>query len=121
MNNSPLKSSRDFVVVGLKPIMNYVVACMTLFNAGKEHVKLRARGRHITKAVDAINMLQSVFLKDLEVDKIEIGTDKHIGEEGKERFVSTIEIRITQPSYASVYLREQHTQIEALEGDQSDD
>ena len=76
--------------------MNYVVACMTLFNAGTDHVKLRARGRHISKTVDAINMLRSVFLKDLVIDGIEIGTDKHMSPEGKELFVSTIEILISQ-------------------------
>ena len=90
------KTSRDFVVVGLKPLMNYVVACMTLFNTGTDQVKLRARGRHISKTVDTINMLRSVFLKDLVIDGIEIGTDKHMSPEGKELFVSTIEILISQ-------------------------
>jgi DNA-binding protein len=91
------KTSRDFVVVGLKPVMNYVVACMTLFNAGIAQVRVRARGRHISKTVDTINMLRSVFLKDLVVDGIEIGTDKHMSPEGKELFVSTIEILISSP------------------------
>ena len=96
MNIPQPKTSRDFVVVGLKPLMNYVVACMTLFNTGTDQVKLRARGRHISKTVDTINMLRSVFLKDLVVDRIEIGTDKHMSPEGKELFVSTIEILISQ-------------------------
>ena len=97
MDSPQPKTSRDFVVVGLKPIMNYVVACMTLFNAGIAQVRVRARGRHISKTVDTINMLRSVFLKDLVVDGIEIGTDKHFSPEGKELFVSTIEILISSP------------------------
>ena len=97
MSSPQPKTSREFVVVGLKPIMNYVVACMTLFNAGIEQVMVRARGRHISKTVDMINMLRSVFLKDLVVDSVEIGTDKHMSPEGKELFVSTIEIRISNP------------------------
>ena len=97
MDSPPPKTSRDFVVVGLKPAMNYVVACMTLFNAGIAQVRIRARGRHISKTVDIINMLRSVFLKDLVVDRIEIGTDKHMSPEGKELFVSTIEILISNP------------------------
>ncbi len=96
MSSPQPKTSREFVVVGLKPIMNYVVACMTLFNAGIEQVLVRARGRHISKTVDMINMLRSVFLKDLVVDSVEIGTDKHMSPEGKELFVSTIEIRISK-------------------------
>jgi DNA-binding protein len=96
MSSPQPKTSGEFVVVGLKPIMNYVVACMTLFNAGIEQVMVRARGRHISKTVDMINMLRSVFLKDLVVDSVEIGTDKHMSPEGKELFVSTIEIRISK-------------------------
>ena len=97
MDTPQPKTSRDFVVIGLKPIMNYVVACMTLFNAGIGQVRVRARGRHISKTVDTINMLRSVFLKDLVIDEIEIGTDKHMSPEGKELFVSTIEILISNP------------------------
>lgn len=94
--DQPLSQTpRDFVIVGLKPVMNYVVACMTLFNAGTEIVRLKARGKHITKAVDTINMLRSVFLKDLVVKKVEIGTDKHMSDDGRELSVSTIEIRIS--------------------------
>lgn len=96
MDSLPPQNSRDYVIVGLKPIMNYVVACMTLFNAGKEQVMVRARGRHITKVVDTINMLRGVFLKDLVVDGVEIGTDRHMSPEGKELFVSTIEVKISK-------------------------
>ncbi len=88
---------RDFVIVGLKPIMNYVVACMTLFNAGNEKVHLRARGRHISKAVDVTEMLRRVFLKDLVVEKINLGTEVHTSPNGRETSVSTIEIRLTNP------------------------
>ena len=96
MDSLPPQNSRDYVIVGLKPIMNYVVACMTLFNSGKEQVMVRARGRHITKVVDTINMLRSVFLKDLVVDGVEIGTDRHMSPDGKELFVSTIEVKISK-------------------------
>lgn len=88
--------SRDFVIVGLKPIMNYVVACMTLFNSGASLVRVRARGRHISKAVDVVEMLRRVFLRDLVVDKIDLGTDVHTAPSGREASVSTIEIRLTK-------------------------
>ncbi|MGD2201599.1 MAG: DNA-binding protein Alba [Candidatus Bathyarchaeota archaeon] len=89
--------SRDYVIVGVKPIMNYVVACMTLFNAGMSRVRVKARGRNISKAVDSIEMLRRVFMKDLKVEDIEIGTDTHTVANGKEASVSTIEIRISRP------------------------
>lgn len=89
-------SERDYVIVGLKPIMNYVVACMTLFNAGATIVKLRARGRHISKTVDIVEMLRRVFLKDLVIKKISIGTEVHTVPNGREASVSTIEISISK-------------------------
>jgi DNA-binding protein len=94
--NHPQRS-RDYVIVGLKPIMNYVVACMTLFNAGTSSVYMKARGRNISKAVDVTEMLRRVFLKDLIVEKINLGTDTHTTPNGRETSVSTIEIRITNP------------------------
>jgi len=85
---------RDHVIIGIKPVMNYVVACMTLFNDDVEVVKIRARGRNISKAVDVVEMLRRVFLKDLIVNKVEIGTEKHLNLNGRETSVSTIEIAI---------------------------
>lgn len=91
-------NSRDFVIVGLKPIMNYVVACMTLFNAGAPAITVRARGRNISKAVDVVEMLRRVFLRDVQVEKIDLGTETHTAPTGKEASVSTIEIRLKKPA-----------------------
>ena len=88
--------TRDFVIVGLKPIMNYVVACMTVFNSGASLIRVRARGRHISKAVDVVEMLRRVFLRDLVVDKIDLGTEVHTIPNGREKSVSTIEIQLTK-------------------------
>jgi len=88
------KPKRDLVIMGVKPIMNYVVACMTLFNDGNETVRIRARGKHINKAVDTVQLLRRVFLRDLVVRKTKIGTDLLIRDDGNEAKVSTIEIVI---------------------------
>ncbi len=90
------KPKRDLVIMGVKPIMNYVVACMTLFNDGNETVRIRARGKHINKAVDTVQLFRRVFLRDLIVRKIMIGTDLLIRDDGNEAKVSTIEIIIAQ-------------------------
>ncbi len=97
MSKASSDSSRDFVIVGMKPVMNYVVACMTLFNAGSSLINVRARGRHISKAVDVVEMLRRVFLKDVAVEKIDIGTEVHTSYNGREASVSTIEIRLFNP------------------------
>jgi len=88
------KTKRDLVIMGVKPIMNYVVACMTLFNDGNETVRIRARGKHINKAVDTVQLLRRIFLRDLVVRKTKIGTDLLIRDDGNEAKVSIIEIVI---------------------------
>ncbi len=89
------RRKRDLVIIGMKPIMNYVVASLTLFNEGAENIRLRARGKHISKAVDTVDLLQRIFLKDLKVDNVEIDTDVLTRDDGKKANVSVIEILLT--------------------------
>ena len=84
--------SDNYVIIGAKPTMNYVVACLTLFNEGVTGVILRARGRNIVNAVDTAEMLRRVFVRDARIESINIGTDARVEPEGN---VSTIEIAIT--------------------------
>ncbi len=42
----------DVVFVGNKPVMNYVLAVVTQFNSGAKDVRIMARGRAISRAVD---------------------------------------------------------------------
>jgi len=74
--------------------MNYVVACLTLFNEGIETVQIRARGKHINKAVDTVELLRRVFLTDLKVVNAKTGTDLLTRTDGNQAYVSTIEIII---------------------------
>ena len=80
--------------MGSKPIMNYVVACLTLFNEGAETVRIRARGKHINKAADTIGLLRRVFLPNLRVVNADTGTDLLIRTDGNPAHVSTLEIVI---------------------------
>ena len=74
--------------------MNYVVACLTVFNSGGEEVRVRARGKHISKAVDAVEMLRRIFLKSVTVDDVSVGTETLQNYSGGESRVSTIDIRL---------------------------
>ena len=76
--------------------MNYVIACITFFNAGEKQVVVKARGRAISRAVDTIELLRRAFVKDLEIKSIDIGTEKLFRAEGQESNVSTIEITVTK-------------------------
>jgi DNA-binding protein len=97
MSGGRYRPSREHVIVGTKPTMNYVVACVTLFNSGTPRLMVRARGRNISKAVEVVEMLRRVFLKDAKVDDIQLGTEVHTPPHGKEVSVSTIEIVVKNP------------------------
>jgi DNA-binding protein len=85
-------SDDNTIYVGTKPAMSYVMAVITHFNsADVKEVTVKARGRAITTAVDAVEIARRKFLKDLKTDKITIGTEELQREDGMKN-VSTIEI-----------------------------
>jgi DNA-binding protein len=90
------KTKESTVLIGNKPVMNYIVACMTNFNAGANNVTLKARGRATSRAVDVVEVLRHSFIKDLIIDKIAIGTEELNRYEGQTANVSTIEIAISK-------------------------
>ncbi len=80
------------ILIGAKNVMNYVLATVIQFNQGAQRVILKARGRAISKAVDTAEIVRTRFLPEqVDISKISIGSEK-VGEPGKERSVSTIEI-----------------------------
>jgi DNA-binding protein len=85
------------VLIGRKPIMNYVVACLTFFNSGTQKVVIKARGRAISRAVDIVELLRRAFVKDLQLKDIKIGTEEVTRGEGQKTNVSTIEITVAKP------------------------
>ena len=82
------------VRVGKKPTMNYVVACVTLFNTGVPEVMVRARGQSITKAVEVVDMLRRAFLKNVTIESVDIGTEEIKRDDGSIASLSTIEITL---------------------------
>jgi DNA-binding protein len=88
------KSEENVVMIGRKPVMNYVVACLTFFNSGAKQVVIKARGRAISRAVDAVELLRRAFVKNVDVENIVIGTEEVTREEGSKSNVSTMEITL---------------------------
>lgn len=86
------------VRIGKKPVMNYVVACVTLFNSGNPEVMIRARGQAIEKAVDTVQLLRRSFLKDLILKRITIGSEDITRLDGTRGNISTIEITLEKPT-----------------------
>ena len=91
-------SESNSVLIGRKPVMNYVLACITLFHGGAEEITVKARGRAITRAVDAVEVVRHRFLPDVKVKTIDIGTQQlaPIEEGGTPTNISTIEITLTK-------------------------
>ena len=85
------KPSEGVIYVGSKPTSSYVLAIVTQLSQGSKRVIIKARGRSITRAVDAVELTKRFTSGKVEVKDIKIGSDK-VGEPGKERTVSTIEI-----------------------------
>ena len=86
----------NLVIVGKKATMNYVIACLTLFNSGTQNVTIKARGKPICRAIETVEMLKNSFIKDLEIKNIEIGSQDY-NLLGKQRSISTIEIILSKP------------------------
>ena len=82
------------VLIGRKPVMNYVLACITFFHGGAKEVSVKARGKAISRAIDVVEVVRRRFLPDVKVAKIGIGTDRiSPRDQGSELTnVSTIEI-----------------------------
>lgn len=85
----------NIVYIGSKPPMAYVMALITAFNVtGTENVVLKARGRAISRAVDVAEITRNRYLKDIRVEKIEIGSEQMPRDYGSTRAVSTISISL---------------------------
>ncbi len=87
------------VLIGKKPIMNYVLATITFFHGGAKEVSIKARGRSISRAIDVAEVVRHKFLPDVKIARIGIGTDQLLPQddrEGGSTNVSTIEITLAR-------------------------
>jgi len=80
-----------------KKPMSYVLAIVTQFQgSGSEEVVIKARGRAISRAVDAAEITRNRFVTDAKIKDIKIGTESITNEEeGRTSNVSSIEIILT--------------------------
>ncbi len=81
------------IYVGKKPVMNYVLACLTVVQSGADSVTVKARGRTISTAVDVAQILTKRFATDVGIKNIAIDTEQVKSvETGQTSNVSSIEI-----------------------------
>lgn len=103
----------NLVRIGKKPIMNYVTACVTLFNSGNEDVMVRARGQAIEKAIDTVQMLRRGFLKDVSVISINLGSEDVTRLDGTRGIISVIEITLSRENGEFLEEGEEELETEA--------
>jgi DNA-binding protein len=91
-------SDSNSVLIGRKPVMNYVLACITLFHGGAKEINIKARGKAISRAIDVEEVVRRRFLPDVKVKKIGIGTDQVSpnDESGTLTNISTIDITLAR-------------------------
>jgi DNA-binding protein len=89
-------SESNAVLIGKKPVMNYVLACITLFHSGAKEVNIKARGRAISRAIDVAEVVRRRFLPDVKIKSVGIGTDQLSPQDEGDSLtnVSTIEITL---------------------------
>lgn len=93
-----MPGERKTVIVGQsKPLLNYVTACITMFNSGAEQVVLRARGDAINMAVEVAQVLKKRFMSDVEICNIQIDGESVISRDGRQLNLPVLEIELTVP------------------------
>ena len=85
---------KNTIFVGSKPVMNYVLAVVTQFNNGSDSVLLRARGKAISRAVDAAEIVRNRFVPEAIIRDIQISTEEIENFNNEKTNVSIIEILI---------------------------
>ena len=87
---------RNTVFVGSRPFMNYVTGVIMQFTTqGAKEVKVKARGKFISRAVDIVEVASKRFLENtVDVRGIDINSEEFENKEGKTVRVSTIEIAL---------------------------
>ncbi len=89
-------NDRNVVFVGGKPFMNYVTGVVMQFTTqGSTEVKIKARGKFISRAVDIVEVAAKRFLENsVSIGEIKIDSEEFENQEGKTVRVSTIEITL---------------------------
>lgn len=87
-------AEENVVYVGKKGTMSYVLAVVTQINQGAKEVKIKARGKAISRAVDVAEIVKNKFVQDVKLSNIEISTEEIPSEDGNPLKVSAIEIQL---------------------------
>ena len=91
----PVKAEGNFVYIGKKGAMAYVLAVTTQFEMGATKVIVKARGKSISRAVDVAEIVRNRGI-GIKVERIGIATEEVVTQEGRPLKISSIEIILTK-------------------------
>lgn len=90
-------SQETAILIGKKPPMNYVLACLTAFHQGANEITIKARGQSISKAVDVAEIVRRKFMPAAKIVETSIGTEEIPMEEtGTIKRSSSIMIKLSK-------------------------
>lgn len=86
------------VFIGDKPLMTYVFEVVGQLNSGAPEVRIKARGKAISRAVDVAEVVRRRPLGEgaVQVLRVQIGTERLTNRDGRDSNVSSIEIVISK-------------------------
>jgi DNA-binding protein len=84
-----MKVDENVVFVGKKPVTNYVLAIVSLFNQGHDEVIIKSRGRNNAKALDVLRVTKDKFFPSV---KYEIEIESESDQNGKPVTSLTIKV-----------------------------
>jgi len=85
----------NFVYIGKKGVMAYVLAVITQFSQGAKDVIIKARGKSISRAVDVAEIVRNKS-EEMKIVSIKTSTEEVQTEDGRPLKVSAIEITLTK-------------------------
>lgn len=90
----PRVRTEPVVFIGDKPTMTYVFEVIGQVLSGAPEVKVKARGKAISRAVDVAEVVRRHKLTEgkVEVRQVHIGTERLTNRDGRDANVSSIEI-----------------------------
>jgi len=97
MAENKTKSDENQILIGGKPFMNYVTGVVMRFTTFKDsEVVIKSRGNFISKAVNVAEVARRKFLTEhkVKVSDIKIGSEEFENKEGRQVYVSTLEITL---------------------------
>ncbi|MBI4361040.1 DNA-binding protein Alba [Candidatus Micrarchaeota archaeon] len=92
----PLELRDNTIFVGKKSAMSYVLAVVGQFNSGNNEIKLKARGRAISRAVDVSQIIKTRFVPNLKIDLVDISTEELMSEDGSKSRVSSLTFKLSK-------------------------